>query len=192
MAHAGIGGLQKHSIGETYPFSIVIVECAENGRGYCVARNLISGETLTRYDYDKNFENSFERAHRAAEFQAAEGKALLQLEQPAKPQTLREFRVLVPELRDSDKTAQPPIALHSWRLWLSGFGGFTSHTVEGAWADENQELIYDRSQAYYIAVPRDREEQFLKSLGHWARVFDQQCLYVAEVSPAAQLVYAKS
>lgn len=37
--HAGSGGLQRHSIGNTYPYMVVVY-----GDGRCAARHSISGE----------------------------------------------------------------------------------------------------------------------------------------------------
>lgn len=43
MAHAGNGGLQKHSIGDDYPFAVV--GTIRNGVTMYYVRNLVTGET---------------------------------------------------------------------------------------------------------------------------------------------------
>lgn len=63
-------GLQNHSIGETYPFTIKIV--ADNLRGYVIAYNAITGVDAGlrhsfRWERGERFAGEFESAHRAAE-----------------------------------------------------------------------------------------------------------------------------
>lgn len=50
MAHAGNGGLQRHSIGDTYPWCAVGTVNPNNGRTVWYVQNLVTGHKRLRRD----------------------------------------------------------------------------------------------------------------------------------------------
>jgi len=71
LGHAGTSGLAQHSVGELYPWSVVVE--SELYSGYCVPVHLISGKRgkmfsfVTRSVGDHEIINTFDKAHAAAE-----------------------------------------------------------------------------------------------------------------------------
>jgi hypothetical protein len=66
MSHSNEhSGLQEHSVGDDYPWSIVVYK-QPRGVGYCQAKNLITGETRGRLWFGPN-DRLFIEAHRLAE-----------------------------------------------------------------------------------------------------------------------------
>lgn len=204
MSHSALHhGLQAHSIGELYPWSIVVIDNAAENRGYCVARNLTTGKTLTRREYDSSPAasegESFELAHALAESDARKAIAaenrdritpadvalLAELGVSSSPAAeLSEYVITIPVVRDDNKLAH---AIELWASWekylLDTFGGFTDcGRVDGAWRASNGEIIADTSRRYSVAIPDARV--LLDAIPLWASRFGQQCLYVVETGRA--------
>ena len=63
--HRGQSGLQNHSIGDIYPWTIVI---RGHGPGVCYAQHCITDEKLLEFRFTKMGEGGdFKKAHRLAE-----------------------------------------------------------------------------------------------------------------------------
>ena len=78
--HHGSGGLQNHSIGDHYPWSIVVYSQPGKG-GFCRAENLITGEVLSDHSYvSAARDGDFAAAHRRAESEIPQHEAFRQPE----------------------------------------------------------------------------------------------------------------
>lgn len=67
MSHFADTGLQTHSIGELYPWTIVVHSRSGLGHGYCRAENTITGEKQSQFGFGPAPAQSFETAHALAE-----------------------------------------------------------------------------------------------------------------------------
>jgi hypothetical protein len=63
--HSEYSVLQGWSVGEIYPWSVVVI--ADNDGGVCRAQNLITGEVAAETLFGWNNEGSFESAHNYCE-----------------------------------------------------------------------------------------------------------------------------
>lgn len=192
MAHNAIhGGLQQHSIGEAYPYAVVIIDNAAGGFGYAVARNLITGETLQRHDYRGDIAGSFDRANNAAENDArraatrdrdaAELSARRAAELPvAFAPELWECRFLLP-------AGDAATELTHWLL--SAYGGFTrGPDVSGVWRDPQSGEVYsDETREIRIAVASPH--QLRSDLAQWVSRLGQICLYFVGPHNDAHFIY---
>lgn len=196
LGHHENSGLQKHSVGEIYPYSIVIVE--RNGCGVCEGRNLITGEKVCAFSYNNSgCAGSFESAHRAAEAICAKCKAsddqaaasVLQSAQPVQSAELTVCRLILPIVRNSDGGA------HSDGLWdfvkhyfCDVFGGFTARSVTGGWRGPDGKIICDSSIEFEAAGDAAAVANLTSRASEIAGLFDQICVYVA-IGATAKLYY---
>lgn len=196
MSHHEKSGLQSWSIGETYPFCIMV-------RGSAVeCYNALTGENVGgSFAFDGFADDSFELAHRAAEeiAQAAKADQVERDQLDAKlraerSQPMEEYTFLVPLNRDDNK--QP----HAASLWtqlhhtlLERFGGYTATKsgceLSGVWKSDDGDVIFDSSVEFRVAVASPGV--LMELLPRLAADFGQQCIYVKQSSPAARLVYAE-
>ena len=202
MAHAGNSGLQAHSIGELYPYSIVVIERGiGKGCGVCQGRNLITGEIVCSVVYNNNGPaGSFESAHRTAEHVVRDHieqsrradlavAAFEQLSQPAQSEELTVCRLILPIVRNSDGQA------HSDGQWdyikhyfCDVFGGYTARHCQGGWRDENGRIISDASIEFEAAGSADAVANLTSRASDISALFDQICVYVA-IGATARLYY---
>jgi hypothetical protein len=200
--HAGNSGLQSHSVGDIYPYSIVVIDRAVGaGYGVCQGRNLITGEVVCNVQYNNNGPaGSFESAHRTAEFICADRKGRdddaafaaaldAELAQPAQSAELTVCRLILPIVRNSDG------APHSAELWdfvkhyfCDVFGGFTNRSVVGGWRGPDGKIICDSSIEFEAAGDAAAVKNLTDRAADIAVAFDQICVYVA-VGATAKLYY---
>jgi hypothetical protein len=194
--HAGNSGLQSHSVGELYPWSIVVID--SNGHGVCQGRNLITGEIICNVKYnDFGSSGSFESAHRTAEFLCADRKGsddydaaeAAQSAQPAQSAELTVCRLIVPIVRDDNKLPHRNECydyLHC--LFCDVFGGFTIKNVRGAWKDDTGRPVYDDSVEYEAAGSAAAVKILTDRAAFLSDLFGQQCIYLV-TGTIARLYY---
>lgn len=205
MGHAGISGLQNHSIGEIYPWSIVIIERGVGkGYGICQGRNLVTGEVCCEVPYNNNdAAGSFESAHRSAEFvckaaierdrledsACCGGPAKAQPKQPKQSEELTVCRLILPIVRGSDGSPHDP------RLWefvksyfCNIFGGFTCRTCNGGWLNSDGCTVCDESIEFEAAGDAAAVASLVDGASDMAHKFDQGCIYIA-IGATAKLYY---
>lgn len=200
--HYENSGLQKHSVGDIYPWSIVVIERGiGKGCGVCQGRNLITGQIACNVVYNNNGPaGSFESAHRTAEFVVRDrieqerlaGLAAARdaaLSQPVESAELVVCRLIVPIVRNSDGGA------HSEAQWdfikhyfCDVFGGFTSRSCQGAWRGPDGVIIHDSAIEFEAAGSPEAVANLTSRASDIAAAFDQICVYVA-IGATAKLYY---
>ena len=71
--HLDDSGVQRHSCGELYPWSIKVIGGEKPGEGFCQAWHTGTGEELTAWAFTKHgpaFGSTFKQAHSSAEREA--------------------------------------------------------------------------------------------------------------------------
>lgn len=101
---------------------------------------------------------------------------------------MRQFTILIPFYRDSDKKYHNPETWEEFEKGLLDIGdGFSTplNRVRGNWRDSEGKVISDLSREYRVAVSSDLEVRRLRCLAGLAcEMFDQQCIYFAETGTA--------
>lgn len=200
MPHAGNSGLQRHSIGEAYPYAVKLIENAAAGVGVFVCWHAITGREVSRHSFALGNDAAFDIANAAAGDDAkhaaqrdretaaaiaAEVAADLAQElSPVAP--LWQCTVLLPAVPQEYGAELYP-RFNAWLL--SSYGGFTlGGEGRGVWRDPNGGQVYrDNVTTLYVAVPNPRE--FADRLRHWVREFRQLCLYFAYPTGEVELLY---
>lgn len=213
QGHYENSGLQKHSIGDIYPYSVVVIDRAVGkGFGVCEGRNLITGEVVCAISYNNNGPaGSFESAHRVAEHACRKAKELDDLAKatddlakvlndfadhasaesakPAQTEELTVCRLIVPIVRNSDGCRH---TAEKWELlrhyFCDVFGGYTCREVHGGWRDENGRIIQDASIEFEAAGDAAAVKNLTDHASDIAGMFDQVCVYVA-IGATAKLYY---
>ncbi len=100
---------------------------------------------------------------------------------------MREYKFLIPVLRDSDRQPHDRRPL-DWldSLLVAEFGGFTrGDPVQGGWQG-SESLILDESIPYWIAAVS--EKAVLETIWRCCDRFDQQCIYLRKPDGSVLLV----
>lgn len=188
--HAGNSGLQRHSIGDSYPFSVVVIDNAITGQGRCEIRNLISGEIIAAVSYSNPagfaYANEIAEQSAIALRQAADKQAATVAAVPSP--RLWECMVLIPLQPTTNNFANGVYG--EFRQWLaSRYTGWTiGETRRGVWFDSQGVEHRDDVSPLYVACVNPAE--FRESLAAWVARFGQQCLYFRGPDGEASLISA--
>lgn len=180
-------GLQNHSIGDAYPWTISAVDTSKGL--YWYAWNCVSGEKLDRWVTYRCAALELKKHLQGESMSYAEDLADLQLSasnsQPEpEPEPLVEYTFLIPSVRDDNRQFH---ANGKWQ-WLNDklhlrFGGFTTAGIVcGSWQDSKGKTIYDKSRVYRVAIPTSRLNELLDVLELCKFTFCQQTIYLALTS----------
>ncbi len=209
-------GLQKHSVGELYPWSIKRI-----GDRYVVPFHCITGEEGRKFTID----GDSRQAYRDAEQWVREyrewffGKKYVKtcsctynctcaVDENAiaekRNDTLQELSDCQPDVYDDWDNAKVlweysflvPHEENSSHFTglenklLDSFGGFTKSKCSGTWIDNSGEPIVDDSWRYNVAFDASVEtlDKLVKIITWAKRVYNQECIYVVRSSISARLV----
>jgi len=209
------GGLQNHSIGSVYPWTISAKHGSTGIRYY--GWNTISGEQGPCFSVDDCQSTS---AHKLAELwiqariadeqaRSTERNAIQPISTWDNPsaersiawnvppvernvppvERLHEYTFLIPVKRDSDRKDHE-IEAYTWlaeRLFAE-FGGYSlAGNVVGTWEDSHGERIDDISTVYRVAIKRERFPVLRAIVDDCKARFDQQTVYLVRTSTFATI-----
>ena len=178
-------GLQNHSVGEIYPWTITRVGDQFEQPLHCLTGRkgpeFLLGTT-------KNGQSAYKQAELWC-------KQDLGIEpgRDAEPEPTilgREYTFLVPIRYNSTRL---PIAKYHWN-WLETelvalFGGYTrGANVNGVWFDADGQRVEDDSWSYKIACPVESREKLVKLLQTVKRKLDQEAIYLSQSAVRVELV----
>ena len=189
-------GLQDHSIGSDYPWTIS-AKHGTNGISY-YPWHTISGEHGPRFNVDDCQSTS---AYKLAELWIRNRKIDdSQREPEPEPYVIDESDELSLDLIDVEPLAEYtfliPLVRDSYRRehgqrandWLASklyktFGGYTlAGTVRGTWKDSNGNELFDDSTVYRVAIEPKLVYKLRRIIESCKIVFDQRTVYVARTS----------
>lgn len=188
-------GLQNHSVGPLYPWSVVRIgdRCEQ-------PRQLVSGELGPEFPLGQEFGKSAyvwatdwirERVSKAEVFdnygEESAGKyvdAQRELGELAysPSESLTEYTFLIP---DSGNVAK----FHALETeLLEKFGGYTSQLASGVWLSSSGEAVSDDSIRYSVAIKPNQLASLRELVERACQQWQQACVYFAKSATQVELI----
>jgi len=199
MHDSNHSGLQCHSIGSDYPWTISAKHGSTGIRYY--PWNTVTGEHGPQFHVnDSQSASAYKLAElwirqrkidelRANETALVDKRANVERlatehVESCSVESLVEYTFLVPVVRDSDRREHDQRA-NDWlahKLYRA-FGGYSiGGRVTGTWKDSNGIELSDDSVVYRVAIPRSDVFKLRRIVESCKIVFDQQTIYMAVTS----------